>query len=79
MVLTQAEFCSFNIHSRLQLLQKDGAFLAQRLVYNTQLIELYRIYTFYVEVITDLEHDKVVNADPIINLGMLTLYNAGVR
>ncbi|MBL4753921.1 MAG: hypothetical protein JKY52_10065 [Flavobacteriales bacterium] len=79
MVLTRAEFCSFNIPSRLQLLQKDGEFLADRWVCPSQLINLYHIYTFYVEVITDLMDDRVINADPIINPDILALYKAEVR
>ena len=75
MELTRAEFCSFNTHSRLQLIQKDGSFMAERQIYPTHLVKLYLIYTFYVEVITELNNNEVVIADPIISSGMLSLYN----
>ena len=75
MYLTRAEYSSFNIRSKLQLLQNDGNFLAERKVYRTHLIKLYKIYSFYVEVIRETGQDKVLNADPIINPGMLKLYN----
>lgn len=58
----------------MKLLRKDGIFLADRMVYSTHLIKLYQIYTFYVEVITELEHHTVINADPVTSPGMLTLY-----
>ena len=75
MNLTSAEFCSFNLQSRTQLIRKDGALLAERSVYRKYKIQLYKIYRFYIEMIIETSVEKVVSINPVINRGVFDLYN----
>lgn len=74
MTLTVAEFCRFNLKSRLQLLNKDGELIATR-VFSKRIVKIYRIYQFIVEVIIHAANLKVLKAEPALNPGILKLYN----
>lgn len=75
MNLTPAEFCSFNLQSRTQLIRKNGTLLAERIVYNKYKIRLYKIYRFYIEMNIIISKEKIVSINPIINRGVFDLYN----
>jgi len=75
MDLTLAEFCSFNLQSRTQLIEKDGTLLAERSVYSKYKIRLYKIYRFYTEMVIDIPKERIVGINPIINQGVFDLYN----
>lgn len=72
MELTQAEFSSFNLKSKLQLLKKDGMPLLQRTISDKCKVELYKIYQFYIEVIS--ANNQPYRIDPILNQQMVDLY-----
>jgi hypothetical protein len=72
MDLTQAEFSSFNLKSKLQLLRKDGIPLLQRTISDRCKIELYKVYQFYIEVISS--DNQPYRVDPVINIDVVDLY-----
>jgi len=74
MNLTPAEFCSFNLKSRIQLLMKDGVFLAERRVYRAYKVRLFKVYQFYTEMVLDLAKNEVISITPVINSEVLRMY-----
>lgn len=74
MDLTPAEYCGFNLRSRVQLIQKDGILLLQRRVCDVYRIKLYMIYNFYIEEVTDLRNGKILRVDPVLNGDIVKLY-----
>jgi len=74
MNLTIAEFCRFNLKSRIQLLYKDGILLRERKVYTVYKVKIYKIYKFYVEVITVFNDGEVVRVDPVLNGRIIDMY-----
>lgn len=75
MVLTAAEFCQFNLKSRIQLLKKDGILITVRNVVDKFIVELYELYKFLVEVIIKLKNNEIIKAEPALNRGIIDLYN----
>jgi len=74
MDLTVAEFCRFNLKSRIQLLYKDGILLRERKVYNVYKVKIFSIYKFHVEVITAASNGEVVRVDPVLNGRIIDMY-----
>jgi len=74
MDLTMAEFCKFNLKSRIQLLYKDGILLRERKVYNVYKVKIFRIYKFYVEVVTASSNGEVMRVDPVLNERIIDMY-----
>lgn len=74
MDLSLSEFTRFNLRSRVQLLYKDGILLRERKAYNVYKVKIFRIYTFYVEVVTTLSDGQVVRVDPVLNRRIIDMY-----
>ena len=74
MDLTPAEYCSFNLWSRVQVIKKDGVLLLQRRVYDVYRVKLYVIYNFYIEEVTDLRNGKILRVEPVLNGDIAKLY-----
>ena len=74
MTLTAAEFCRFNLKSRVQLLEKDGVFLVSRKVYDKFIVKLYKLYKFLVEVIIHSGNQKIIKIEPVMNKEIIDLY-----
>lgn len=75
MFLTAAEFCRFNLKSRMQLLSRDGILLRARPVLNKYIVKLYKIYQFLVEVIIRIKTFEVVKAEPVLNKAVISMYD----
>ena len=75
MELTRAEFCLFNLKSKIQLVEKDGHFLTRRVSGDQFLISLYRIYDFFVEVIYEIPTIETLSVEPVINVQIVDLYD----
>ena len=74
MDLTKTEFCKFNLRSKIQLLSKNGQFIAERMVYHKYEVNLYVIYGFLVEMIVEVNMDKIVSINPVINKRIVDMY-----
>lgn len=75
MELTKEEFSLFSLKSKIQLIEKDGDFIARRVCEDLYLISLYSIYGFFIETIYDISHFKTLSITPIINLEIAELYD----
>jgi hypothetical protein len=75
MYLTAAEFCRFNLNSRIRLLDKDGELIGVRAVLNKYVVKIYRIYQFLVEVIIRTINSEVIKAEPVLNSRIIELYD----
>ena len=75
MTLTVAEFCRFNLKSRVKLLEKDGVFLVSRKVYDKFIVKLYKLYKFLVEVIIHSYNREIIKIEPVMNNEIIELYN----
>jgi len=74
MKLTRSEFCQFNLHTRFDLLTEYGKNILHKTV-SRKLISVYRIFDFYVEVYVNLASRKIERVEPVINAGILEVYN----
>ena len=59
------EFSEFNSKSKMQLLMKDGHLLNFKVVAGRFKVQLYKVYGFYVQCITDIISSAVVKIDII--------------
>jgi hypothetical protein len=75
MKLTKGEYCQFSLKSRLALLREFGVLITERYV-NNQLIRIFKIYDFYVEVLYDLLNDSFLKAEPVYGTNMVEFYLA---
>jgi len=75
MTLTAAEFCQFNLKSRIQLLRKDGVLLQVRKVFDKFIVRLYTLYRFWVEVIIQVQNMEIIKVEPVLNNDIVSLYS----
>ncbi len=74
MKLSRGEYCGFSLSSRVQLLKESGVLLFNKRIKNKQ-VSIYQLYDFYVEVIYDINSDKIERAEPITSAGMIKFYD----
>jgi len=74
MKLTKGEFCQFNIATRLELLKEFGKHILKRKV-EMQLVSVYRVFGFYVEVFENLSNHRLEKVEPVRNNAFLDIYN----
>jgi hypothetical protein len=73
MKLTQGEYCRFSLKGRVRLLDDYGTVIAEK-YYRAIQVKVFHLYGFYVEVLYDLENQKIIKADPLISKKMLSHY-----
>lgn len=73
MKLTKGEYCQFSLKSRLALLKEFGVLVTERYV-NNQLIRIFKIYDFYVEVLYDLLNKSFLKAEPVYSSNLVGFY-----
>ncbi len=74
MVLTQGEFCQFNLKSRLSLIKYKGVLLISKKINKFHEIRVFLIYDFYVEVFYNCRNKEALKAEPIGNVSLMSLY-----
>ena len=74
MKLTKGEFCQFNIATRLELLKEFGKHILKRKV-EMQLVSVYSVFGFYVEVFENLSNNRLEKVEPLKNNAILEFYN----
>ena len=72
MNLTIGEYCLFNRHSRINLLERKGVFVSRIRVDETHEIKL---FDFYVEVLWNIRETKVLSIEPIKGQQWLVFYS----
>jgi hypothetical protein len=72
MYLTKEEFCLFSQSAKLQLVKEFGTLLYQHNV-SKQLIRVFRVYDFYLEVVSDHVSNTVLSVN-IVSGKMLRFY-----
>ncbi len=72
--LTASEFCGFNLKGRLKLLSKDARYVGGREFTQELRTELYKVYSFFVEVTYDTKLNKFVKAEPTRSHGWAEFY-----
>ena len=75
MKITRGEYCQFSLKGRLQLLTEFGEFLGEETIENKS-IRLYRLYDFYVEVLSNKLSKHIEKAEPIKCFNTLLFYNS---
>jgi hypothetical protein len=73
MKLTQGEYCRFSLKGRVRLLDDYGTVITEK-YYSEIQVKIFRLYGFYVEVLYDLENQKIIKAEPVISKQMLSHY-----
>jgi len=74
MKLTKGEFCRFNLKSKIMLLKDNGMILIKRKVNKTHEVRLFILFGFYVEVCFDVQKNKILRVEPLLNNNWLDLY-----
>ncbi len=74
MKLSRGEYCGFNLMTKVQLLKEFGLLLFEKRTKNKQ-VSIYQLYDFYVEVIYDINSNKIERAEPITSAGMIKFYD----
>lgn len=74
MRLTRGEFCQFNHNTRLKLLKEFGRKVMKRKT-RMQLISIYQISDFYVEVYENLDSNQLEKVEPVRNHSVLEVYS----
>lgn len=74
MKLTKGEFCQFNISTRLELLKEFGKHILKRKV-EMQLVSVYSVFGFYVEVFENLSNNRLEKVEPLKSNAFLDIYN----
>ncbi len=65
MDLTIGEYCLFNRHSRIKLLERKGILISRKRIDAQHEIKLFRLFDFYVEVIWSLSETKALKIEPV--------------
>lgn len=73
MKLTKGEYCQFSLKSRLALLKEFGVLVTERYI-NDQLVRIFKIYDFYVEVLYDLLNENFLKAEPVYSTNLVEYY-----
>jgi hypothetical protein len=70
MKITKGEYCQFSLPGRLQLVKEFGEFLGETLL-GRELIQIYRIHDFYVEVRFEAAGSSLCYAEPVKNMAIV--------
>lgn len=74
MKLTMGEFCQFSINTRFELLKEFGKTVTKKKV-RMNLVSVYEVFGFYVEVYENLDSRSLEKVEPVKSIGMLGFYN----
>lgn len=72
--LTREEFCLFNVHSQICLLDMHGTLITAKIVNGEIQISVYLIYEYYIRVIKELPSYRVIEVVPIANMREFSTY-----
>lgn len=78
MVLTIEEFSSFNLVSRITIVDNSGVFLIKRVVNANLEARLFLLYDFYVEIYYNCKKRKIIKAEPVTNKQWLNAFYMGI-
>lgn len=74
MYLSKGEFCSFNLKSRLDLLNQTGIMLFNKKVDHVLELKVYSIYGYFVEVHYLHQEERYIKIEPVVHENWLLYY-----
>ena len=74
MKITKGEYCQFSLRGKMQLLIEFGNLQGENIIGN-KVIQLYKLYDFYVEVLCSRINKKIEHIEPVKSPNMLVLYS----
>ena len=75
MKITKGEYCQFSLKGKMQLLIEFGNLLGENIIGN-KVIQLYKLYDFYVEVLCSKVNLKVEHIEPFKSPNILVLFSS---
>lgn len=74
--LTPIEFSEFNLKSKLKLLHKDGELLNYKVVNERYNIQLYSVYGFYVQCVSDNMTSQTTDVEIVVSNNWLGFHDS---